>query len=157
MKLDLFKTARSDGDRVISIQPRMTEVANGTPVEDSCWSEMDACYETFDKDGDGKLNLEEFRLVCKAIFRNDKGHIYPLSEERAKHIFQVFDKNDDGFIDKEEFAFCWNHWIKVIVRPVSAFLVVDVQNDFISATLNISKCNAQQDGSEVSTQIKLQL
>ena len=63
---------------------------------------------------DGKLNLDEFRVICKALFRNDKGHIYPLSEERARHIFQVFDKNGDGFIDKEEFTFCWNHWIKVV-------------------------------------------
>ncbi|CAK1545379.1 unnamed protein product [Leptosia nina] len=136
-------------ERFISIQPTMSEVANGAPVELDRLFDMDACYETFDKDGDGKLNLEEFRLICKALFRNDKGHIYPLSEERARHIFRVFDKNDDGFIDKEEFTFCWNHWIKVIVRPVSAFLIVDVQNDFISGTLNISECNAQQDGSEV--------
>jgi nicotinamidase-related amidase len=37
-----------------------------------------------------------------------------------------------------------------IVRPVSVFLVVDVQNDFISGTLNISHCSARQNGAEVS-------
>jgi nicotinamidase-related amidase len=37
-----------------------------------------------------------------------------------------------------------------IVRPVSVFLVVDVQNDFISGTLNISQCSARQNGAEVS-------
>lgn len=37
-----------------------------------------------------------------------------------------------------------------IVRPVSVFLIVDVQNDFISGTLNISNCAAQQNGLEVS-------
>lgn len=36
-----------------------------------------------------------------------------------------------------------------IVRPVSVFLVVDVQNDFISGTLNISQCAAQQNGLDV--------
>lgn len=51
--------------------------------------------------------------------------------------------------DREEFVFCWNSWIKIIVHPVSAFLVVDVQNDFISGTLNISNCSAQQNGLEV--------
>jgi hypothetical protein len=30
------------------------------------------------------------------------------------------------------------------------FLVVDVQNDFISGTLNISQCSARQNGAEVS-------
>ncbi|XP_050355047.1 uncharacterized protein LOC126776507 [Nymphalis io] len=147
--LDCLIRERSFGCGFSSIQPTMSEVANEFKVDETCLFDMDACYETFDKDGDGLLNLDEFRLICKALFRNDKGHIYPISEEKASHVFQVFDKNDDGFIDKEEFSFCWNHWIKVIVRPVSAFLIVDVQNDFISGTLNISKCNAQQDGSEV--------
>lgn len=44
---------------------------------------------------------------------------------------------------------CWNRWIKVCTRPRSAFLVVDVQNDFISGSLNIKQCAAQHDGSEV--------
>lgn len=83
-------------------------------------------------------------------------------------MFAVFDKNEDGYIDRDEFQFCWNNWIKTvnrflshvyfffhliiflkIVRPVSAFLVVDVQNDFISGSLNISNCSAQQNGLEV--------
>lgn len=36
------------------------------------------------------------------------------------------------------------------MRPVSAFLVIDVQNDFISGSLSISQCSAQQNGLEVS-------
>ena len=36
-----------------------------------------------------------------------------------------------------------------IVRPVSAFIIVDVQNDFISGTLSISNCPAGQNGEEV--------
>lgn len=71
---------------------------------------------------DGKLNFEEFRLICKALFRNDKGHVYPMPEEKAQHIFQVFDKNEDGFIDKDEFAFCWNHWIKVVRKCFYNFI-----------------------------------
>ncbi|XP_022914874.1 nicotinamidase isoform X2 [Onthophagus taurus] len=98
---------------------------------------------------DGKLDLDEFRLICKALFRNDKGKIYSLEENKLKEIFDIFDQDADGFIDREEFIFCWNHWIKVIVRPISAFLIVDVQNDFITGTLNISNCSAQQNGFEV--------
>jgi hypothetical protein len=41
-----------------------------------------------------------------------------------------------------------------IVRPVSVFLVVDVQNDFISGTLNISHCSARQNGAEVRQNVK---
>ncbi|CAG9568410.1 unnamed protein product [Danaus chrysippus] len=145
--LDCFIKERGLSWRLSPLYSTMSEVANEFPVEDSCLIDIDACYQTFDKDGDGQLNLEEFRLICKALFRNDKGHIYPVSEERLRHMFQVFDRNRDGAIDREEFAFCWNHWIKVIVRPTSAFLIVDVQNDFICGPIN-SQC-AQSDGSEV--------
>ena len=37
-----------------------------------------------------------------------------------------------------------------IVRPVSALVVVDVQNDFITGSLSISNCPAQQNGAEVN-------
>ncbi len=43
----------------------------------------------------------------------------------------------------------WNNWIKKIVRPISALLVIDVQNDFISGSLAITNCPAGQDGEEV--------
>jgi hypothetical protein len=36
------------------------------------------------------------------------------------------------------------------------FLVVDVQNDFISGTLNISHCSARQNGVEVRQNVKKQ-
>ncbi|XP_017781663.1 PREDICTED: pyrazinamidase/nicotinamidase [Nicrophorus vespilloides] len=112
-------------------------------------SSMDACFTAFDKNGDGKLDIDEFRLIARALFRNDKGKIYSLEEDKLNEVFKVFDQNQDGFIDKEEFLFCWNHWIKIIVRPISVFLIVDVQNDFISGTLNISNCSAQQNGLDV--------
>lgn len=53
-------------------------------------------------------------LICRALFRNDKGHIYVVSDEKLEQIFDVFDKNEDGFIDRNEFQFCWNHWIKTV-------------------------------------------
>jgi hypothetical protein len=49
------------------------------------------------------------------------------------------------FFCSSSFFFC-----SQIVRPINAFLVVDVQNDFISGSLNISNCAAQQNGIEVS-------
>lgn len=63
---------------------------------------------------DDLLSLPEFMLICRALFRNDKGHIYIVPDERIERIFEVFDKNGDGFIDRNEFQFCWNHWIKTV-------------------------------------------
>jgi hypothetical protein len=109
----------------------------------------DACFTAFDKDGDDRLSLAEFTQICRALFRNDKGHIYTMSADSLEQIFPVFDKNQDGYIDRDEFTFCWNSWIKTIVHPINAFLVVDVQNDFICGSLNISDFGSRQNGIEV--------
>ncbi|KAL1138805.1 hypothetical protein AAG570_008867 [Ranatra chinensis] len=98
---------------------------------------------------DGYLSIPEFDCICRALFRNDFGKIYGLEEERMKEVFEIFDIDGDAKLSREEFTFCWNNWIKVIVRPVSAFLIIDVQNDFISGSLSISQCSAQQNGHEV--------
>lgn len=50
MKLDSFINGRRDARPGISIQRTMTEVANEAVAETSLF-DMDACYETFDKDG----------------------------------------------------------------------------------------------------------
>ena len=52
-------------------------------------------------------------------------------------------------MSREEYTFCWNNWVKKVVRPVSSLIIVDVQNDFISGTLSISNCPAGQNGEEV--------
>lgn len=63
---------------------------------------------------DDLLSLAEFTLICRALFRNDKGHIYVVPDDQLDRMFAVFDKNQDGFIDRDEFQFCWNYWIKTV-------------------------------------------
>ena len=110
---------------------------------------MDASFKSFDKDCDLSINIAEWNSLLKALFRNDKGVPYPIDEYQANDLFNIFNKGGDGSMSKEEYHFCWNNWIKKIVRPVSALLVVDVQNDFISGTLSISNCPAGQNGEDV--------
>ncbi|XP_071569060.1 uncharacterized protein Naam [Temnothorax nylanderi] len=111
--------------------------------------DMDACFNAFDKDRDGFLSISEFDLICRALFRNDRGKIYGLEEDQLREVYSIFDLKGDGLIDREEFEVCWNRWIKICTRPKGAFLIVDVQNDFITGSLNIKQCAAQHDGSEV--------
>ncbi|KAF2365418.1 Isochorismatase-like [Trinorchestia longiramus] len=110
---------------------------------------METCFKAFDKDEDGFLNQSEFSALCRALFRNECGKPYPVEPAMLTKIFQVFDTNKDNVIDKDEFRFCWQRWIKQVVRPVTALLIVDVQNDFISGSLAICNCPAQHRGEEV--------
>lgn len=45
---------------------------------------------------DDRLSLAEFTLICRALFRNDKGHIYIVKSDHLEQMFAVFDKNQDG-------------------------------------------------------------
>ena len=67
---------------------------------------MDACFTAFDKDEDGFLSLTEFELICRALFRNDRGKVYVLEEQQLKDIFAVFDTKNDGLLDRKEFEVC---------------------------------------------------
>ena len=82
-------------------------------------------------------NTCKYYLICEVDFCKSSSCIFSFSAQ-------------DGSLDKTEFAFCWNNWIKKVVRPISALLIVDVQNDFISGSLAISNCPAQHNGEEVS-------
>ncbi|XP_017473870.1 PREDICTED: nicotinamidase isoform X2 [Rhagoletis zephyria] len=102
-------------------------------IDDPNGSAMDACFTAFDKDGDDRLSLAEFTLICRALFRNDKGHIYDVPADRLQQIFEVFDTDGDGYIDREEFKFCWNRWIKTILEPTNNLLdTVDFDAVFYS-------------------------
>uniref|UniRef100_A0A1I8M165 EF-hand domain-containing protein n=1 Tax=Musca domestica TaxID=7370 RepID=A0A1I8M165_MUSDO len=100
-------------------------------IDDPNGSAMDACFTAFDKDGDDRLSLTEFSLICRALFRNDKGHIYELPEDRLQEIFAVFDTNEDEFIDREEFKFCWNNWIKTVSRSLYLIILVSYKKQRI--------------------------
>lgn len=114
------------------------------------FSNLNSCLTTFDLDRDDKLSSTEFKALCEALFKNDDtGKNYSLSAEQLSAVFNIFDKNADSFIDRVEFEKCWSEWIQVILKPVSALMVVDVQNDFISGTLATNEGPAKHEGTEV--------
>jgi len=118
---------------------------------------MEACFKAFDADRDGLMTPVDFAMLCRTLFRNQHGKAYTIEKKALDDMFSVFDINQDGYIDFQEFHLCWKHWIKPIVRPVSALIVIDVQNDFISGTLSLSNCPAQQNGIEVLKPINTML
>ena len=76
-------------------------------------------------------------------------NLYQVESETVVEIFNIFNSKVDGLLNKEEFSVCWKNWIKKILKPRSALIVVDVQNDFISGSLAISNCPAGHNGEDV--------
>ena len=84
----------------------------------------------------------------------------------------IFNVSGDGSMSMQEFVYLYNGWLtKVrylpriylynstpqIVKPKSAIVIVDVQNDFISGSLAIKNCPAQQNGEDVRNSLSLSL
>lgn len=110
---------------------------------------MKSCFDVFDQDGDGMLDLKEFHSLARALFCTESGTPYEMEMSKVQEIFKIFDANKDGKIDSSEFATCWNDWVRKILCPITAVIAVDIQNDFISGSLSLKNCPAAQDGAEV--------
>ena len=109
-----------------------------------------SAYDSFthyDADKNRKITQLEFDNILEDLFRDQFGNPYPITSEKANEIYSIFNKNDG--INLEEFEHCWSCWIKTILRPVSAIIIVDVQNDFITGSLAIKDYPAQEDGADV--------
>ncbi|TRY73869.1 hypothetical protein TCAL_05063 [Tigriopus californicus] len=146
---DLKQQPNPGNHPTVKLASNTEETSGAEKPKEYISKSMEACFKAFDKDEDNSLNVNEFTALLKALFRNEKGKSYPLDTYMCNDLFSIFNISGDGSMNKEEFVYCWNNWIKKVVRPVSAFIVVDVQNDFIDGSLSISNCPAGQHGVEV--------
>ncbi|BFZ15230.1 hypothetical protein BsWGS_18269 [Bradybaena similaris] len=107
-------------------------------------------FDHFDKNRDGFLDTKEFYELLKELLVSDANHQQQfVTHEDAAFIFSVLDLDHDGHISLTEFQTAWLYWLRQILSPVKALVIVDVQNDFISGSLSLSSCPASQDGSVV--------
>lgn len=96
------------------------------------------------------LDFNEFCELLKDLFRDQEAkEPFYIARQWAIDLFKKFDKNQDNILDKKEFTWMWVKWIQVILKPKSALIIVDVQNDFISGSLSVSNCPAGHRGEEV--------
>ncbi|GBL92715.1 Nicotinamidase [Araneus ventricosus] len=104
------------------------------------------CFSFFDENDKQHLDEDDFkRLIASLLNKNGD----TLSESVIKELFVSFDNNADNKIDANEFENLWNNFINPLKHPVTALLVIDVQNDFIDGSLALKHCSAKQDGYEV--------
>ncbi|CAF0905679.1 unnamed protein product [Adineta ricciae] len=110
--------------------------------------EFERCFRYFDSLKQGAWTREDFHRFLNALFSN-KQRPYCILSDLVEQYFRETDFNQDEKIDFDEFLQAWKKPVKCAVKPISALVIVDVQNDFISGTLALHSCPANQQGEEV--------
>ncbi|XP_072039885.1 nicotinamidase-like isoform X1 [Amphiura filiformis] len=128
-------------DFVTTRSKHTVENGNGTA------SEEQRCFQFFDRDGDGILNHGEFHHLCCQLLSSNDDCDQQWTNQDTDKVLQLIVKQEE--VDEDKFKNVWKSWIKPILSPKCALLVVDVQNDFISGSLALKNAPAKQNGEEV--------
>lgn len=103
------------------------------------------CFNSFDRNRDGYIDGEEFNNLLSAVF-SDGTESYTINSDIKSELLALLDQDKDDRLSKKDFMETCFYWLKQILQPVSALLVVDVQNDFLDGSLALRNCPAGQDG-----------
>ncbi|XP_053212825.1 LOW QUALITY PROTEIN: nicotinamidase-like [Panonychus citri] len=107
----------------------------------NCNSNFDDCDLMFNEFASafGSLDLEGFTRMINQLFNgsNQQLHSSSCSPDQLIQVFNTFDCDGDGCINRDEFKSMWSKWLSIVIKPKSALIVVDVQNDFISGSLGL--------------------
>ncbi|XP_041359539.1 nicotinamidase-like [Gigantopelta aegis] len=106
------------------------------------------CFLHYDKNRDGFLDAHEFEVFLNDTF-SDSGGTNNIQYEMAAAILKQLDEDQDNKLSKSEFYKSWRYWLKYVLNPVTALLVIDVQNDFINGSLALNGYPAGHDGYDV--------
>ena len=109
----------------------------------------DQAFHHFDANKDGRLDQKEFDGLLADLFRDATGKPHTIDQGKSSELFAMFKNSAEDGITLQDFQNCWDCWIKNILRPISAIVVVDVQNDFISGSLAIKTQPAKEDGADL--------
>jgi nicotinamidase-related amidase len=96
-------------------------------------------FNKYDADKDSKLNKNELGAFLQDLFTDS------LSQPQVDEILQLIARE----LDLHAFSGLWKKLARDVLNPETCFLIVDVQNDFISGSLALKNCPAGEDGAEV--------
>ncbi|XP_054166552.1 nicotinamidase-like [Oppia nitens] len=82
-------------------------------------------------DHDGKLSLDEFRQLFPSLFYSVKTKTSYKNDKIESLITSLLKLTKQDYVDKTRFNFIWDKWIQVILKPKTALIIVDMQNDFV--------------------------
>jgi Ca2+-binding EF-hand superfamily protein len=85
----------ADGDKMVSKEEWYAAMENPDFVDKVAVPFSLAAFDLADRDGDGKISLEEM------IAAQSKGG---MSEEETREVFHKLDTDNDGYVERDEFA-----------------------------------------------------
>ncbi|XP_054161622.1 nicotinamidase-like [Oppia nitens] len=94
--------------------------------------QRDRLFQYLDVNNNSVLTVDEFRRLFKLLFYSTKYRENHLNDKLETKLLNALNIKDYETIDVQKFNIIWEKWIKVILKPQSALVIVDVQNDFIA-------------------------
>jgi len=79
--------------------------------------------------------------MLKHLFSSNFGEHNSIGISIREEIFNIFNKSGNKEIDLNEFGLCFENWIKIIVRPISAVIIVH-SKEIIEPIKSVSESNA---------------
>ncbi len=97
---DMINEVDINRNDTIEYNEYMTLIARRVRDSDLEEEQLEA-FKIFDKNGDGKISIEELKSVVTIITSNllDK----EITDEEIAHMFRAADKDEDGFLSYNEF------------------------------------------------------
>lgn len=115
-------------------------------LDEKKWSSTEKFLANFNLSSEkSTLNYTKFRVICTTLFSQDE---IQQNDWRIQDIFSLFDRDCDGVLKGCEWETFYD-WLRSVIEPVVALVVVDVQNDFIEGSLALRDCGCNQDGVDV--------
>jgi len=146
-------------DVAVGVEPRPFLTEDRARGDHTVASLASACIARYDADEDGVLDRAEIQRLLADLLDDDDASAgrkaARLSDAQLDTIWALLTggRSDSGGVSAADLAAVWPAWIAPILRPCTALIIVDVQNDFIDGTLGLKFCPAGQDGAAVVPRI----
>lgn len=123
--------SRSDYELKVEAVAKSQGVASGTPeyaaIERSVMADWDHVRKTADKDGNGKVQLQEW-LQHGAVIISDE-QMYATLGKEVDAMFSQFDKDGDGVLSRQEIIDMTVIWGVPEAEMVEVFPKLDINGD----------------------------
>ncbi|CAG2179213.1 unnamed protein product [Oppiella nova] len=100
-------------------------------------NQRDELFRFLDINKDKKICETEFKNLFSSLFYSTRHKTSYKDDKIESMILELIGIPKEKGIDKTQFDMIWGEWIVTVLRPRSALIVVDVQNDFMIGSMPV--------------------